>query len=91
MPETRYTEHYQNGQLVSRTPHEVSDAELEREQLPAHLRAALARCSQIATQADALSQQPAAPTAAQIKALAGAVADLARGVRYLIRHSGIED
>lgn len=39
MPRTNYDEVYQNGQLVSRTVREVSDAEIELQQDQANLRA----------------------------------------------------
>jgi len=33
MPETRYIEEYENGELINRIPYEVSDEELYQEQL----------------------------------------------------------
>lgn len=39
MPETRYTEEYQNGKLVKRIPYEVSDEELQEEADRARLKA----------------------------------------------------
>ena len=38
MPETRYTEEYQNGKLVNRIPYEVSDEELQEEADEARLK-----------------------------------------------------
>ena len=40
MPETRYTELYQDGVLVGKEPYEVSDEQLYQEQLAAEFNAA---------------------------------------------------
>jgi hypothetical protein len=88
MPETRQHEVYRNGALISSTPYEVSDADLEHEQAAAQLRLAMARLGQIATQADVVAAQGANVSQAQIKGLFSAVADEARALRRLIRYVG---
>jgi hypothetical protein len=88
MPETRQHERYQNGALISSTPYEVSDADLEHERAAALLRAAYVRMGEIATQADAVAAQGANVSQAQLKGLFGAVADEARALRRLVRYVG---
>lgn len=77
------------------TPYQPTAAELERRNAPALLRAALARMTQIAQQADTISQATGALTLAQVttqlRQLAGAVADMSRAIRYLIWQAGQDD
>lgn len=84
MAETRYHDEYVGNELVSSTPYIVSDEQLEREQAPAKLKAALRQLNQIANQAEALSEQGTNVTQAQIKQLAGAVGFEARVLRALL-------
>lgn len=65
MPITAYDEIYQDGQLVSRTPREVSDEEIQRDGAPARLRTAYAALRQWSVDADAVAAQYDAMTAAQ--------------------------
>jgi hypothetical protein len=88
MPETRQHEVYRNGALVSSTPYEVSDADLDHERAATLLRAAYVRMGEIATQADAVAAQGANVSQAQIKGLFSAVADEARALRRLVRYVG---
>ena len=89
MPRANSYQVFKNGALVSTAPlPDVSDAQIEREQAPAQLAAALARLTQIANQAQAASDATGALTLAQLTAqhrtLAGMVADEARVLRALV-------
>ena len=75
---------YRDGREVARRVIEISDADAARETIPQQLRNSIARLDAIITQGDALAGQSTAPTAAQIRGMAAAMADIARGLRWLI-------
>lgn len=68
MPEQAFDEVFKNGQLVSRTPRTVSDAEIQRRDAPARLRNAYSALRTWSTDADAYAAAYDTMTAAQRQA-----------------------
>lgn len=85
MPRTDLDQVFRDGVLISTIERIVSDEQIEQEQTREQARLAVARLVTIATGAEQLANQSGNLTQAQLKQLAGAVGDIARILRGLIR------
>lgn len=85
MPRTDLDQVFVNGVAISSVPRLVSDDQIEQETLSDNLKAALDRLDQIVTQGRAVEAQLTNVTQTQLKAMAGALADLAFIERRIIR------
>lgn len=76
---------YRDGRELSRRVVSIPDADAERDGIPEQLRNSIKRLTTIIAQCDAIANQQTAPTAAQVRGLAGALGDVARGLRWMIK------
>ena len=94
MPEIAFDEEYEGGKLIRRTQRTISDAEIERRDMPTHFRTRLPQLRQWATDAQdaaALTTMTAAQRIARQAEVERRVAALARLVAGLIWAAGHDD